>query len=229
MSVPVSVQLRTYTDERMDLDTRMQPGPGILPPFVSSCAGTLAVDDHRQYFEAGRQCAAAAVRALRGGPLATPVGRGAAGEPLWPEGLTGSITHKDGFVWAAVARTADALSLGIDAERRIDDGCAGRISRVVALPQERDAGGSALAPALRIALLFSIKESVFKCLYPLVRRRFYYHALEVRDIDASDGTFRGVLLEPLSPEFDEGRVIDGRLAIDRQRVYTSVVLATERP
>ena len=46
------------------------------------------------------------------GPLLTGPDRA----PLWPKGYTGSISHCDGLCAAAVARTADHASVGIDLE-----------------------------------------------------------------------------------------------------------------
>ncbi len=63
----------------------------------------------------------------------SPIGRGALGEPLWPEGINGSITHTkthrsnsktaatslDGIFAAAVtARLSEVSALGIDIEER---------------------------------------------------------------------------------------------------------------
>ena len=45
-----------------------------------------------------------------------PILRGPEREPLWPEGVVGSITHCLGYRAAAVAWQRDVLALGIDAE-----------------------------------------------------------------------------------------------------------------
>lgn len=81
--------------------------------------------------------------------VAIPVGPG--GAPVWPAGVFGSITHTDDDAAAVVA----TVPIGIDFESRA------AVARVdllatVALPSER---------AYDPALLFSAKESVYKCLY----------------------------------------------------------------
>ena len=68
----------------------------------------------RAEFTAGRACARTALARL--GLPAAPVLAGRAGEPRWPAGVTGSITHCAGYRACAVARTADLAALGIDAE-----------------------------------------------------------------------------------------------------------------
>ncbi len=84
----------------------------------------------------------------------------------------------------------EALAIGIDAEQIIASDRASDIAPRVTLPKEAVVGGRSLAPGLRVSILFSIKEAVFKCLYPLVLKRFYYDALSVTTIDLAAGTFR---------------------------------------
>ena len=99
-----------------------------------------------------------------------PVLAGRAGEPRWPAGVTGSITHCAGYRACAVARTTDLAGLGIDAEpdaglpagliesvgrpRRagLDRPAGGGRSRGVLGPaavQRQGGGGQALVPADR--------------------------------------------------------------------------------
>jgi enterobactin synthetase component D / holo-[acyl-carrier protein] synthase len=58
----------------------------------------------------------AAVAAESFGALPAPILPGPAGEPGWPPGVTGSITHCPGYRACAVARTEDLAAIGIDAE-----------------------------------------------------------------------------------------------------------------
>lgn len=64
----------------------------------------------------GRLCAAEALDQL--GLPKTVVGRCANGEPRWPDGIVGSITHCSGYVCAAVAKDSSVEGVGIDAEPR---------------------------------------------------------------------------------------------------------------
>jgi enterobactin synthetase component D len=193
----------------------------ILPEFVACCSARLVPAHHRMYFGAGRECAARAMAQLGAG--VTEVGRGPGGEPLWPPGFTGSITHKDDYISAAVARTSDASSIGIDTERIVDSDTADRIARLVLLPQEGSLGGDALPAPLRVSLLFSIKESVFKCLYPLVRRRFYYDALAVTALDLHARVFHAQLVKQQG-DWLVGHPLSGRFDIENERVHTGIWL-----
>jgi 4'-phosphopantetheinyl transferase EntD len=128
-----------------------------------------AVEKRRREFAAGRACAHRALASLGFAP--GPVGAGERGEPLWPAGAVGSITHCRGYRGAAVARAEDLASVGIDAEphERLPEGLAAEIAR----PEEL-----AALEALERAepgvswdrLLFSAKEAAYKAWYPLADR-----------------------------------------------------------
>ncbi|MFC9329471.1 hypothetical protein [Kitasatospora sp. NPDC057015] len=45
-----------------------------------------------------------------------PVLRGPSGEPVWPRGLIGSMTHTRGYHAAVVAPSRSILAIGVDAE-----------------------------------------------------------------------------------------------------------------
>src|SRR6516225_8640665 len=97
--------------------TGTEPGgarwqPGLFP--AEEPAVRTAGPRRRAEFTAGRRCAREALARL--GLPAAPVLAGRAGEPRWPAGVTGSITHCAGYRACAVARTADVTALGIDAE-----------------------------------------------------------------------------------------------------------------
>jgi enterobactin synthetase component D len=201
---------------------RLEPlqNPGTLPAFAVCYSARLIGGDYRWHFRAGRECAARALAQL--GVPATEVGRGPAGEPLWPEGITGSITHKGEFVSAAVARASDALGIGIDAEEIVDSTRAARIAPMIVMPREVSIGGDSVSPGLRVSLLFSIKEAVFKCLYPLVGKRFYYDALTVLVVDLDAGSFEAELAIPLSAQLPAGHLLAGRVAQSHGLVHSGV-------
>jgi 4'-phosphopantetheinyl transferase EntD len=73
-----------------------------------------AVEARRREFTTGRHCALAALG--RPGLAPTAFTRGRLGAPGWPAGVVGSITHCAGYRAAAVARVADLITIGIDAE-----------------------------------------------------------------------------------------------------------------
>jgi 4'-phosphopantetheinyl transferase EntD len=76
-----------------------------------------AVPRRRAEFGTGRACARRALAAL--GVTPCPLLRDRDGAPIWPAGVVGSITHTDGYCAVVVARSQDARSVGLDAERDV--------------------------------------------------------------------------------------------------------------
>src|SRR5919108_5481789 len=108
-----------------------------------------AVNKRQVQFLVGRYCAVQALRQLGGGSIPEVVGRGSRGAPIWPAGVTGSITHTDSFASAAVAWTHHAGALGIDSERIMRDPQADSVSPAILVPAE-------MARAQRVPVHFSV-------------------------------------------------------------------------
>jgi enterobactin synthetase component D / holo-[acyl-carrier protein] synthase len=165
-----------------------------------------ATPGRRREFATGRACAREALRTLDIAPCAIAIG--ARGEPCWPRGVVGSITHREGFCAAAVARAEDVAALGIDAEpnaplpRRLLSRLGSR-SELEMLARERRAHRTAPAHADR--LLFSAKEAAFKAFFALGVRALGLGEIEV-SIDLGGGA-----LQARAPRADTSR--DGGLAV----------------
>ncbi|WP_406673162.1 4'-phosphopantetheinyl transferase superfamily protein [Nonomuraea sp. N2-4H] len=140
---------------------------GVLFPEEEALVAR-AVDKRRKEFAAARICARRAL-ALLGRPPA-PILSGSRGEPLWPDGIVGSITHCAGYRGAVAAVRSEVASIGIDAEPDgpLPDG----VLDAVALPEEsvlvRERAGQDGVHWDR--LLFCAKEAVYKTWYPLTGR-----------------------------------------------------------
>jgi enterobactin synthetase component D / holo-[acyl-carrier protein] synthase len=140
------------------------PGGGLFP--AEAALVRTAGPRRRAEFTAGRACARVALAAL--GLPAAPILAGRAGEPRWPAGVTGSITHCPGYRACAAAWLTDVAGLGIDAEP--DAPLPAGLIESVAGPAERAwiARQAASAPAVHWdRLVFSARESVGKLWYPL--------------------------------------------------------------
>ena len=111
--------------------------------------------------------------------------------------MVGSITHCDGYRAAAVARTSDIATVGLDAEP--DKPLPSGVLEMVSLPAERAqiADLSARRPeaACWDRLLFCAKESVYKTWFPVSQQWLGFDEAEVV-IDADAGTFTARLLVP---------------------------------
>jgi len=102
------------------------------------------------------------------------IGRSPAGAPLWPDGFAGSLAHDDEMAVAAIARTADIPSLGIDVEPA--EPLPDEIAPLVVMPADVLAG---VDPRLATRLLFSAKEAVYKAAYPLDGKVLGYEDISV--------------------------------------------------
>jgi 4'-phosphopantetheinyl transferase EntD len=200
------------------------PGAMLFPGERAAIAGAVA--RRRMEFATARACARAALARL--GEPQVPILRGPRGAPQWPAGVTGSITHCDGYRAAAVARTSHAVALGLDAEpnETLPDGVPGTI----ALEEERAqiAGLAANEPGICWdRLLFCAKESVYKAWFPLTRRWLDFKAAHIT-IDPADGTFTAALLVP-GPLVAGSplRVLRGRGLVGQGMVATAIVVPTD--
>jgi 4'-phosphopantetheinyl transferase EntD len=123
------------------------------------------------------------------GKTAGPILADARGAPRLPEGLTGSISHKDHVAVALVAEAGDAgARVGVDVE--IDRPRAHDIAPRILRPEELAEleGMPARERETAVLLRFSAKEAVYKALDPFVQR--YVGFLEVALTVGEDGTGR---------------------------------------
>lgn len=168
-----------------------------------------AVSKRQTEFLAGRICAYEALRRVTGVPGIPAVGEDRS--PCWPTGVVGSITHGAGWAAVVAARSDRWRGLGLDVEKLLPVSRADRLAAEILTPRELE-GYATLTDAqraLRVTLTFSIKESLFKALYPLVKVRFYFQEAELIHHDA-DGHARLRLLTDLSNEWQTGAELDGQ-------------------
>jgi len=150
-----------------------------------------AVEKRRREFTTGRVCARLALERL--GAPAGAIASGPRGEPLWPYGVVGSITHCDGYRGCAVARSPAVAAVGIDAEP--EGPLPAGVLEDVVHGRERDLVAAGL-PGAEVdvpRLLFCVKEAVYKAWYPLTGRWLGFEDVEVT-IDPA--RFRVRLLVP---------------------------------
>jgi enterobactin synthetase component D len=160
-------------------------------------------------------------------PHPLPIGRD--GAPVWPTGVVGSITHIDRFVCAAAALARDAEGLGIDVEPVLSRHRMSLVERCIATRAELAAvtAQAHLDRAAALTLVFSAKEALYKCLYPLVGRVFDFLEADVEDVDTAGHVTMRVLAD-LSSEWRAGSRVGGRFEIVADRVFTAVVLVRGR-
>jgi enterobactin synthetase component D len=192
------------------LHTRFDPSQLQADDFVR-CRFPPArgVAKRQTEFLAGRLCAREALHRLSG--IADTPAVGEHGAPQWPTGVVGSITHGAGRAAAVVGWASEWRALGLDIEEPLTAERAERLIGEILTPGELQRCEQ-LAGAERgrlVTLTFSLKESLYKALYPLVRRSFYFHDAEVLDWQP-EGRARLRLLLDLSEDWPVGSVVEGQ-------------------
>jgi 4'-phosphopantetheinyl transferase EntD len=169
--------------------TKPRPDEILLPTEVSATArmGSIRLESFRH----GRYCARQALAQIGKPGQAVPMGP--AREPIWPSGTTGSITHAGSCALAAAACTTSIRGIGIDMEhaRQLDYGAA----KLICTAGEMAWVKSQSPPLDDPTLIFCIKESIYKCIWPLVRRFVDFLEVEVSASNQSGSFLAGTALD----------------------------------
>lgn len=143
-----------------------------------------AVDRRKIEFSTGRFCAKKALERI--GLFDKEILVGLNREPLWPEGIFGSISHCDNITGAVVGYANKIVSIGIDIEKI--GGIKPDVWDLVYTQQEQQFLNN--SPENKIDLLstliFSFKESLYKFQYPITG-----NYLDFKDVEFTfaDGLF----------------------------------------
>ncbi|HEX6764749.1 MAG TPA: 4'-phosphopantetheinyl transferase superfamily protein [Polyangiaceae bacterium] len=181
----------------------LDPATPLFPEEEALVAN--AIPKRKREFAKGRECARVAMAKL--GLRDVVLLSGSDREPLWPREITGSITHTNGLCAVAVGATDRYQGLGIDAEP------AEALSPAIAArvlggddPRVLELGARSLEPPVVPRLVFSAKEAVYKCLFPITKTflGFADVALELEKT-----TFRATL-RVSAPPFSPGASLVGR-------------------
>lgn len=183
-----------------------------------------AVRKRAQEFAAGRLCARLLLKEFGIQNFAIEVG--AHRQPLWPNGLVGSITHTTGFCAAVAAPKKNLSSLGIDSE--ITGSVRRELWRGICTPAETAwlrslPGVEQLAAA---TLIFSAKEAFYKCQFPLTQERLGFHdvAVELPAWGDKRGAFKIIAQRPIVLEYDAAMPPQGRYLFHEQFITSGMAV-----
>jgi len=185
----------------VEVEIRSDISAHLLPDAEASLLHPNASEKRIREFSAGRLAARKALGEL-GCESSPAILLGTRGEPLWPSGYTGSISHSENLAAALVAKIGEFRSVGIDLQslrRRVNEEIARRICHPNELAWCLSARDEFQA---RLMSIFSAKETLFKALYPLAGSVFYFldARLEIEHLDSC----AAFLLKDLSDEFQSG-------------------------
>jgi len=198
--------------------------PGLAPMPEEEPLIARSVAKRRNEFITVRHCARLALGELGFPPV--PIRKGEKGEPCWPDGVVGSLTHCAGYRGAAVGRGAAVRSVGVDAEPH--DVLPHGVLDAISLDAERSEMAALPAGVHWDRILFCAKEATYKAWFPLTKRWLGFEDAHITfriDGSGSGGTFESVILidgatlsgPPLTS-------LAGRWSVERELVLTAIVL-----
>ena len=198
--------------------------PDLVPlpqeePLIAS-----SVAKRRNEFVTVRHCARLALEGL--GLPPAPILKGDKGEPCWPAGVVGSLTHTTGYRGAVVGRSAAVRSVGIDAEPH--DVLPDRVLEAVSLPAERREIAALPDDLHWDRILFCAKEATYKAWFPLTRRWLGFEDAHITfevDSSGSAGEFVSrILIDPAARSGPPLRELSGRWSVAGGLALTAIVL-----
>lgn len=218
VALPGTVFLSTRFDPAL-LDAGDFQRSAVPPPASIQ----RSVAKRQAEFLAGRLCAREALQRLDNLNCIPAIGEDRA--PVWPGHISGSITHSTGHAAAIVGHKAQWRGLGMDLENMLTleraERLAGEIltanelQRMATIPRELH--------GLLVTLTFSIKESLFKALYPIVQKRFYFEHAELLEWSQA-GHVRLRLLTDLSEEWGDGKELEGQFGVEGEQLLSLVAI-----
>jgi 4'-phosphopantetheinyl transferase EntD len=196
-----------------DPDARLLPEESFLV--------AKAVEKRRREVTNARSCARRALASL--GLPEVAILRGPKGEPLWPDGVVGSMTHTTDYYAAAVASASKLRSVGVDAEvhGELPEGVLAHIAFGTELEQV------AALDRTEIwwdRLLFSAKESVYKAWFPLTHRWLGFEDAVVTLDPAGHAFHARILIDGTTHDGPPLTSMSGRWLVRDGLVLTAITL-----
>ena len=199
--------------------------PGLTPRPEEEPLIAKSVAKRRNEFITVRHCARLALGELGVPPV--PILKGDKGEPCWPDGVVGSLTHCTGYRGAVVGRSAAVRSVGIDAEPH--DVLPQGVLDAIALEEERHEI-TALPKSLHWdRILFCAKEATYKAWFPLTKRWLGFEDAHISfeadsPASATGGFVSRILIGGEALTGPPLTALRGRWAVERGLVLTAIVL-----
>lgn len=193
-------------------------------------------------FRAGRHCVSKAFESL-GVKNPSNIGTRPNRTPDWPRDWVGSITHTDGFASAAIAKSNELRNIGIDSEKIMSAKTAYELDRTILTASENALWENELRASLSfesfVTLIFSAKESAYKCLNPLTGIFFDFQDINIFSVcfdyscfdlqkckvQSGFGRFSCSLLRDLSGDFLRGSTVSGGFEFGHPFIHSAVAIA----
>lgn len=210
-------KLRVLAGGRAGIGVRYGPEADEPLPEEKEALGADALESRRIEFALGRSAAHDAL--VDSGLAPAPVAVGPAGEPVWPDGVVGSIAHCAGLAIAVVGRREDFAGIGIDVEsesRRID----ARTAQRICIANEMRWIEATQDPERHTMTVFCSKEAIYKALGLTDRASLGFHEVELSP--GEEGMLHGAILGVAVP--NAPRRFTARTLVDDGFVVACVML-----
>ncbi|MGO9930148.1 MAG: 4'-phosphopantetheinyl transferase family protein [Mycobacterium sp.] len=200
--------------------------PGLTPLPEEEPLIAKSVAKRRDEFITVRHCARIALGQLGVPPV--PILKGDKGEPCWPKGVVGSLTHCTGYRGAVVGRSGAVRSVGIDAEPH--DVLPNGVLDAITLEEERHEIAAMPDGLHWDRNLICAKEATYKAWFPLTKRWLGFEdAHIVIDVDppgrgAAGAFVSKILIDGEALAGPPLTALRGRWSVDRGLVLTAIVL-----
>lgn len=214
-------------------DISMMFGPEVLTAIsrIEGDIGRLSVGERACVAHAcvSRQCEFATGRLLARSLLArigitdAPVLVNDDRSPAWPSGVVGSISHAGDVCVVVLAPRGEIIGLGVDLEQNqpldID------LIETICTARERDwlsrCPRSSKGSIAR--LIFSAKESVFKCQYPITKAQLEYEDVDI-ELDGRHRRFAARLRRSVRWSASHRPVLYGRICASPSWIISGATL-----
>ena len=152
---------------------------GDEPPEIQSPLYDFSSRQRELSYIWGRYCAEKALSEACGGASLLRVAR-VEGEkgPLWPPGFVGSIAHSKKQAISVVASDRDYWGLGVDVEE-LSRGDGALANKILTAHEKKLYQQLRKERALFLIKVFSMKEAIYKALFPHYQKFFGFHAAEI--------------------------------------------------
>lgn len=139
--------------------------------------------------------------------------------PRWPDGLQASLSHTDGAV--ALAATRQPRCVGVDIESVMSLRTAEETAALLMSSDEKAQLRALRLPfSLAATLLFSLKESLYKALWPQLHQPMDFHQASLLEADIAAGRAVLALNQTFSTTFAAGTRLEAEFQLEADRVLT---------
>ncbi len=191
-----------------------------IHPKEREIAGRFKASKRREEFITARRCAQLAMR--KANLTGLPVLRANNRSPQWPFSMIGSITHGAGYAAAILCRQGSGLlGIGMDMEdlsREIKSNICRQI--LTELEIQKWLKGRETVNS-EVKTIFSIKEAIYKCFFPISELYLGFKDAEVDEI-SDTGFIARLLKSPINNDIPLPLKLKGTLAVKNSVVLSAV-------